>query len=761
MALMEQEKGGFMRKVQVRESGRTMSEMLATLVVMGVLTIGGVVGIKYAMEVHKENESIDWVVKTIVGSRTGFLLERYGEKAEKEKDVQEVPIAEVISGVPFNAAPGVEVSYSYTTPLGSEVSVDVINKHAFEVDMENVSYGVCTKLLNGPLEYQCAYKKDDRSAGEVLPVASKADKDAFCAKIDPKKRTPFNPEGNGSAEDPWDLTLCFAKKAEYCGVNTDDNGVAGGGGGGEEYPVCPGGSQDPDETCTITFLGQADKQNCTGVLNCKKKGQFTLDKGSFYDAAGQLVASEDATGGQKCTQFTPNGQDAFWDGFFIDYAKDVCPVPPPPCGDVCAPCPAGTYCDGATQNSCDGTCKPLPPCGDVKEGCPSCPTGTTCMDATNQSCGSQCCPNNRECGSVCCAEGQTCDPDSMTCRTSCNSGADCGPCETCDTNKNMCVSNCAACEMCDVNSSKCVSNCQNNCDVCDANSNACVSVAGILTCGESCCDESTTACVGGTCCPSAQICGNTCCASHQSCQTDDNGQQFCEDICSAESNETFCDGTCCASHQRCDNGQCVDACDEGMIVCGDVCCPSGATCSSYGLHNGDQNTPPAEDSENGEKWRVILGKKKGMCECPNNGVVCGSECCPEGQECDPVTGGCGCPEGMCGEECLTKEKPHCCANSETGILEPSVTPCDPCDSKTEIGVACQFYFNGYCMTSICGCAKRTDFLVDLAQEVDVCILRDKCHCLVSKRQDVVCAQEVDGQKVYNGEFPCQKGYVIQ
>ena len=383
------------------------------------------------------------------------------------------------------------------------------------------------------------------------------------------------------------------------------------------------------------------------------------------------------------------------------------------------------------------------------------------MDATNQSCGSQCCPNNRECGSVCCAEGQTCDPDSMTCRTSCNSDADCGPCETCDTtntNKKMCVSNCATCEICDVNSSKCVSNCQNNCDVCDANSNACVSVAGILTCGDSCCDESTTACVNNTCCPSAQICDGVCCAAHQSCDAD---AKICKDICSKDNNETFCDGTCCASHQRCDNGQCVDACDEGMIVCGDVCCPSGATCSSYGLHNGDQNTLPAEDFEMGEKWGVISGKKKGMCECPDNGVVCGSECCPEGQECDPVTGGCGCPEGMCGEECLTKEKPYCCANSETGILEPSVTPCAPCDTKTEIGVACQFYFNGYCMTSICGCAKRTQTLEALAQTVDVCILRDKCHCLVSMPQEAVCAQKVDGQKVYNGEFPCQKGYVIQ
>lgn len=200
----------------LRESGRTMVEALAVLAIMGVLTVGGIIGFKYAMEVNKENESIDWVVKTIVGSRTGFLLEQYGEKAEAGV-VQRVPIAEVISGVPFNAAPGVQVSYSYTTPLESEVSVDVINKYAFEVDMTNVSYGVCTKLLNGPLEYQCAYKKNDRQAGEILPGDSKEKKDAFCEKIDPKKRTPFNPEGDESDVSPGDLRMCFSPSLRYCG----------------------------------------------------------------------------------------------------------------------------------------------------------------------------------------------------------------------------------------------------------------------------------------------------------------------------------------------------------------------------------------------------------------------------------------------------------------------------------------------------------------------------------------------------------------
>ena len=48
------------------ESGRTLTEMLGILAIMGVLTIGGVAGFNYAMDKHACNQVLDAATKRAV-----------------------------------------------------------------------------------------------------------------------------------------------------------------------------------------------------------------------------------------------------------------------------------------------------------------------------------------------------------------------------------------------------------------------------------------------------------------------------------------------------------------------------------------------------------------------------------------------------------------------------------------------------------------------------------------------------------------------
>ncbi len=826
MALMEQEKGGFMRNIWKTESGRTMSETLATLVVMGILTIGGVVGIKYAMEVHKENESIDWVVKTIVGSRTGFLLEQYGEKAEKEKDVQKVPIAEVISGVPFNPAPGAEVSYSYTTPLGSKVSVDVINKYAFEVDMANVSYGVCIKLLNGPLEYQCAYKRDDRKTFEVLPDSSKEEKAALCAKIDPKKRTPFNPEGDESTEDPWDLTMCFSSNSEHCvGKKTSPQTC----GRCEKFddvtsmcqPCSVFGTECDEDGGCIPFSGKRccgiyDKYtgvevgtHCTiyedgiGVLSYSLLDAFKNEDGLYTTIFGLNVAFDynrfheyvslvpnftverwlPSTNLAVCEKIHCNSHLECEDGWAccLKSEAEAESKPVSPSADEAfagttgesyggegyaviganLPSDSNLLCYGYTRN----LCYPTVHCGN-DGSCDECPSGSKCVvsETNEEKCGGTCCPEERACGDVCCVKGTTCQQGK--CVSPCSEcevylGGECLPkCSDCDKCVDgKCVSSCPDCGRC-VQFIDGYGRCQNACSPCEYCDKrfpgGICSSEGILSCGSTCCREGENECVDDKCCPISQACGNTCCASHQKCTP-----SGCEDICSTENNETYCSGKCCAPHETCYWGSCVIACDEGEIACGDVCCPSGATCH-YPPEQvlGGAGAPEVQDVKKTSIYKSGLSSSDmpdvqvGVCSCPNGGDLCGDVCCPITQKCDHVTGQCTCAEGMCGDKCLTKDKPYCCASKE-GFFELSATPCE-CNPETEIPVGCSFAYNGICSTTVCGCAKKESWIEDLAQDAPVCIQKGPgCSCLSFKTQKMVCESKVCGTSGYYSP-PCGK-----
>ena len=92
-----------------KESGRSMVEMLAVLAIIGVLTIAGIVGYSYAMQLFREAETYDDVSVTVAGSRTWPILDHYGRKTvfsdgDNEKNYAYViPIREVVSKVNYSS----------------------------------------------------------------------------------------------------------------------------------------------------------------------------------------------------------------------------------------------------------------------------------------------------------------------------------------------------------------------------------------------------------------------------------------------------------------------------------------------------------------------------------------------------------------------------------------------------------------------------------------------------------------------------------
>lgn len=56
------------------ESGRSMVEMLGTLAIMGILTIGGIVGFNYAMDKHKANEITDGITMRALSLSPQLLM---------------------------------------------------------------------------------------------------------------------------------------------------------------------------------------------------------------------------------------------------------------------------------------------------------------------------------------------------------------------------------------------------------------------------------------------------------------------------------------------------------------------------------------------------------------------------------------------------------------------------------------------------------------------------------------------------------------
>lgn len=336
------------------ESGRTMIEMLATLAIVGVLSITALWGYHYAIELHKENETVDWVVKSIVGSRTGFITDKYGERAEAEGSIQ-IPIKEVISGVTFLEPEADGTIYGFTTPTGAEISVDVINKKTFEVYVDEMTWNVCRKLLRANLEYTSA--KLSNSNQFVYTTSTDDEISAFCEIVDPAKRSPSRPNAeNPEGTEGLSFILCFGTDCQggcrsgtilcpsdlKCCDDCDDAGFCDNTDGTDGCPVTTPYVCEDDcckEDCPYTVKGQA--------------GSYCSCPDGTYDCEGVCIPDGESCGG--CPTDRPY---ECVDGC----CKEDCPYTVKgQSGSYCS-CPIGTY-------DCEGICIPnSESCDDGNDG---------------------------------------------------------------------------------------------------------------------------------------------------------------------------------------------------------------------------------------------------------------------------------------------------------------------------------------------------------------------------------------------------------
>lgn len=147
-------KGGNMsRKQRVkpsieRQRGRSMVEMLGVLALVGVLSIGGVVGYQYAMQIFRENQTLNAFSATTAGARTADLMDTYFYSCANFPCVVEPKY--VISGV------GDLREGDFSTAVGAPVRVQIESENGYTVRIRGVSRVLCETLKQGRWEESCA-----------------------------------------------------------------------------------------------------------------------------------------------------------------------------------------------------------------------------------------------------------------------------------------------------------------------------------------------------------------------------------------------------------------------------------------------------------------------------------------------------------------------------------------------------------------------------------------------------------------------------
>ncbi len=177
------------------EAGRSMVEMLGVLAITGVLSIGGILAYNVAIQMWKEGETYDQISKTIMGSITGMLSNRYHTVPQPLV----VDIHSVISAVDFNGHGAVDgLPYaeargisSFTAPTNVPVWVRMEKPEAFTVRMSGLNKKMCETLVGMHSGYAYAYVVTDTEyydLDETYPyedlIRDEALREELCAQVD-------------------------------------------------------------------------------------------------------------------------------------------------------------------------------------------------------------------------------------------------------------------------------------------------------------------------------------------------------------------------------------------------------------------------------------------------------------------------------------------------------------------------------------------------------------------------------------------------
>ena len=149
------------RKVDT-QSGRSMVEMLCVLAIIGVLSVIGVVGIQYAMQIYKENETVNAFSVATAGARTAELMQSYIYTCE---DFPCVVKPKSVISTKYDMRED-----DFTTAIGSPVQVRIEDEKGYTVRIRGISREVCESIKSGDWGETCA--GIDESGTPSYPPAS-------------------------------------------------------------------------------------------------------------------------------------------------------------------------------------------------------------------------------------------------------------------------------------------------------------------------------------------------------------------------------------------------------------------------------------------------------------------------------------------------------------------------------------------------------------------------------------------------------------
>lgn len=217
------------------EKGRSMVEMIGVLAIIGVLTVGGIVGIRYAIQARAENETVNDFNIAVAGARTLDL--KYAERGPVN--------VRLFVSVPEQNMKG---DYFLTDTI-SPVMVNVENSGGYTVRIAGISKPVCEQIKYGKYGETCALigptytdcgdtKLEDIDCDSFDAIKTEEEKKERKSALQLSGQTDIDFETAALNYDS--LILYFGPLGLL--VSENDDGEDGGSGDGD------GGATDSDET---------------------------------------------------------------------------------------------------------------------------------------------------------------------------------------------------------------------------------------------------------------------------------------------------------------------------------------------------------------------------------------------------------------------------------------------------------------------------------------------------------------------------------
>ncbi len=693
----------------IKQTGRTLLEMLMVLAITGVLSVVALVGFTYAMNKHKANETIYDVM--LRGTNVPMVDENYATR--------EVGHKFRFSGL------GDGVYYEMETVKDGGAS--------YYVEAFDVPYRVCKHILkmqptdiNQIVVGDMVFKGDNDICGSEDGLSMK-----FCFGEDGEicDGTGLKP---GPDPDPWQDPCMKVPEIKVDGLLYSVESC--------NSPCAIDGfsfTQDGCEYCfeikTVSDCQIVYNNGCFDEIRKGTDGCFYCRQSSYAACPeGVNVLYRDVCGNEECGPCTnPNGCGCPECTYPIDMVggvptcQSVCfgkwctngewSIGKDKCGcDICTQCPEETpvYCKSLTDTWCCGEGKVCGP--GVGKCLDSCPTEKP------QEC-------SNEVTKWCCAEGKVCGQEQDDCLHSCPKETPVS-CQN-ETDKWCCASN----KICGQEKGSCV--CGYECPECQTlNEITCLcdpKVCEPCPEGQTVIDQDTCGCDVCSVCPlTKQACQlgeeTWCCAKDEVCGQE---KDSCLDNCPTETPKSCANETgkwCCTEDKFCgsETGSCLDNCPtETPVSCQNEtdkwCCAEDKFCGSEtgSCLDCPTETPMSCQNET-DKWCCaedkLCGSETGSCldECPTETPKsCANEtgkwCCGKDKFCGTETGSCldNCPTEK-PVSCQNETDKWCCGKDKL-CGEETGSCLDECPTKRPI--LCQNETNTWCCAEDKACGTKAGF----------------------------------------------------